>query len=107
VMTTSYSERRIQANGVMPQFKFPLFDPKRTIARSMLWAPHDLFAAEPAGRGGVCARCTLRNASHMSEAREMPWTPDDAERHTHEATTRALKELWAKVANECLAGTNR
>ena len=35
----------------------------------------------------------------------MPWTPDDAERHTHKATTRALKELWAKVANECLERT--
>ena len=30
----------------------------------------------------------------------MPWTPDDAERHTHKATTPELKELWAKVANE-------
>jgi hypothetical protein len=35
----------------------------------------------------------------------MPWTPDDAERHTHKATTSVLKELWAKVANECLERT--
>jgi len=35
----------------------------------------------------------------------MPWTPNDAERHTHKATTRPLKELWAKVANECLERT--
>ena len=35
----------------------------------------------------------------------MPWTPDDAERHTDKATTWALKELWAKVANECLERT--
>jgi hypothetical protein len=28
----------------------------------------------------------------------MPWTPNDAERHTHKATTPVLKELWAKVA---------
>ena len=35
----------------------------------------------------------------------MPWTPDDAERHTHKATTWALKELWAKVANACLERT--
>jgi hypothetical protein len=28
----------------------------------------------------------------------MPWTPDEAERHTHKATTPELKELWAKVA---------
>jgi methylmalonyl-CoA mutase N-terminal domain/subunit len=35
----------------------------------------------------------------------MPWTAADAERHTRKATTRALRELWAKVANECLEGT--
>jgi hypothetical protein len=35
----------------------------------------------------------------------MPWSPDDAERHTHKATTRSLKELWAKVANESLDRT--
>lgn len=28
-----------------------------------------------------------------------------AERHTHKATTREVKELWAKVANECLERT--
>jgi len=32
----------------------------------------------------------------------MPWTPNDAENHTHKATTPPLKELWAKVANESL-----
>jgi len=32
----------------------------------------------------------------------MPWTSNDAERHTHKATTTELKELWAKVANESL-----
>ena len=32
----------------------------------------------------------------------MPWTANDAERHTHKATSSALKELWAKVANESL-----
>ncbi|GGJ42662.1 hypothetical protein GCM10011320_57860 [Neoroseomonas lacus] len=30
----------------------------------------------------------------------MPWSPDDAEKHTHKATTWPLKALWAKVANE-------
>jgi hypothetical protein len=35
----------------------------------------------------------------------MPWIPDDAERHTHKAITGRLKELWAKVANECLERT--
>jgi hypothetical protein len=35
----------------------------------------------------------------------MPWTSNDAEGHTHKATTSALKELWAKVANESLERT--
>jgi hypothetical protein len=35
----------------------------------------------------------------------MPWTPDEAERHTHKATTLELKELWAKVANVRLEHT--
>jgi hypothetical protein len=35
----------------------------------------------------------------------MPWTPDDAEKHTHKATSPALKALWAKVANEALERT--
>ena len=35
----------------------------------------------------------------------MPWTPDEAERHTRKATTRELQELWAKVANETLERT--
>jgi len=35
----------------------------------------------------------------------MPWTPDDAGRHTHRATTWELKELWAKVGNDCLERT--
>jgi hypothetical protein len=39
------------------------------------------------------------------EPSRMPWNPGDAERHTHKATTRALKELWAKVANEYLERT--
>jgi hypothetical protein len=35
----------------------------------------------------------------------MPWTPNDAEGHTHKADTPNLKELWAKVANESLERT--
>lgn len=35
----------------------------------------------------------------------MPWTPNDAPRHTHKAATWALKELWAKIANESLERT--
>jgi truncated hemoglobin YjbI len=35
----------------------------------------------------------------------MPWTPDEAERHTHKAVTPELKELWAKVANDALERT--
>jgi hypothetical protein len=35
----------------------------------------------------------------------MPWTANDAQTHTHKATTSELKELWAKVANERLEKT--
>jgi hypothetical protein len=35
----------------------------------------------------------------------MPWTANEAETHTHKATTLELKELWAKVANERLEHT--
>ena len=35
----------------------------------------------------------------------MPWTSNDAERHTRKAATSELKELWAKVANESLEQT--
>ncbi len=35
----------------------------------------------------------------------MPWAPDEAERHTHKATTHGLKQLWAKIANERLKHT--
>jgi hypothetical protein len=35
----------------------------------------------------------------------MPWTSNDAAKHTHKATTGALKELWAKIANEALERT--
>ena len=35
----------------------------------------------------------------------MPWTSEDAERHTHKARTRELQALWAKVANETLERT--
>ena len=35
----------------------------------------------------------------------MPWMPNDAEKHTHKAVTPELRELLAKVANECLEKT--
>ena len=35
----------------------------------------------------------------------MPWSANDAVRHTHKATTSELKELWAKIANDCLERT--
>ena len=53
------------------------------------------------------AACSLdlQSASQLREPDQMPWTPNDAERHTHKATTWALQELWARVANECLERT--
>ena len=41
----------------------------------------------------------------LREPSQMPWTSNEAERHTRKATTPALKELWAKVANESLERT--
>lgn len=38
----------------------------------------------------------------VTGAVKMPWTANDAERHTRKATSSELKELWAKVANESL-----
>jgi uncharacterized protein YbjQ (UPF0145 family) len=38
----------------------------------------------------------------LTGVHDMPWTANDAQRHTHKATTPALQELWAKVANEAL-----
>lgn len=36
----------------------------------------------------------------------MPMSANDAEQHTHKATTWELKELlWAKIANDCLQRT--
>jgi hypothetical protein len=43
--------------------------------------------------------------NHEQETLQMPWTANDAETHTHKATTTELKELWAKVANERLEKT--
>ena len=58
-----------------------------------------------AGTTAGGARFTVRNACYVREPDQMPWTANDAERHTHKATTPALKELWAKVANESLERT--
>ena len=55
--------------------------------------------------GAASSHDVLSKTSHYWDSREMPWTPGDAERHTHKATTWALKELWLKVANECLERT--
>lgn len=35
----------------------------------------------------------------------MPWTPDDAPRHTKAASTAGLRQLWATVANNALQRT--
>jgi hypothetical protein len=46
------------------------------------------------------ARRTIAALGH-----QMPWTPNDAEKHTHKATTPPLQQLWAKVANQALERT--
>src|SRR5262245_37977101 len=65
-------------------------------------------------RGGIKSSFLVRGSNALRKLSElpfygslnqMPWTPNDAQRHTHEATSWELKELWAKVANECLERT--
>jgi hypothetical protein len=50
-------------------------------------------------------RLVIYYANRQWKIRRMPWTPNDAERHTLKATTPTLKALWAKVANERLENT--
>lgn len=35
----------------------------------------------------------------------MPWTPDDAPRHTKKADTPKLRRLWSEIANQVLDAT--
>lgn len=35
----------------------------------------------------------------------MPWTPDDAKRHTKKASTAAKSRVWSGIANQVLAKT--
>ena len=53
----------------------------------------------------VTARLLRSPIGKVLGASQMPWTTNDAERHSHKATTTTLKELWAKVANEILERT--
>ena len=49
----------------------------------------------------MAARDDKPNAA-IYRSLKMPWTPSDAQRHTHKAATPELQALWAKVANEAL-----
>jgi hypothetical protein len=44
----------------------------------------------------------INQIAAMYGSLDMPWTANDAQRHTHKAKTPELQELWAKVANEAL-----
>ena len=35
----------------------------------------------------------------------MPWTPADADQHTHRACTARLKKMWSDIANSALSRT--
>jgi hypothetical protein len=50
---------------------------------------------------GIAAYLFTRSTGASS----VPWTSNDAERHTKKATTSELQELWAKIANEALERT--
>lgn len=36
----------------------------------------------------------------------MPWSPNDAQRHTKKAATPEKRKVWSKVANQVLSKTN-
>ncbi|MDA9430494.1 hypothetical protein XH88_01570 [Bradyrhizobium sp. CCBAU 51627] len=58
------------------------------------------------GRLGMGLRLYRKRLARWArEFDQMPWSANDAERHTHKATTWELKELWAKIANDCLERT--
>jgi hypothetical protein len=61
--------------------------------------------SEPDCTSSLAPAPTLGGIRDPNGRGTMPWTPDEAERHTHKATTIELKELWAKVANERLEST--
>jgi hypothetical protein len=64
--------------------------------RSTDLPPSSVFSSSPQDeRGGQPA----------AWCHQMPWTSNEAERHTHKATTPALQQLWTKVANETLERT--
>jgi hypothetical protein len=68
--------------------------------------PGTKMAVEPTFFSGLEIKERKRHPNdHLREPDQMPWTPNDAERHTRKAATPTLKELWAKVANESLQRT--
>lgn len=46
-----------------------------------------------------------RSRSRVDGVYLMPWTPEDAERHTRKADTPELQRLWSEVANRVLEAT--
>src|SRR5262245_2502721 len=77
---------------------------------------HDSIGILADSHRGQCSRPRLgtdgrydpfssRTCLLKTGAAKMPWTENDAERHTRKATTSELKALWAKVANERRART--
>lgn len=53
----------------------------------------------------TAAFCPLKARRTQRKGAALLWTPEDAERHTRQATTDAIRELWAPVANERLGRT--
>jgi hypothetical protein len=55
-----------------------------------------------AARNPQPLRSVFFRTTILAGAAKMPWTANDAKKHTHKANSSELKELWAKVANESL-----
>jgi hypothetical protein len=47
----------------------------------------------------------VKLARQASGGNAMPWTPEDAPRHTKKAASERLRQLWAEVANKVLEET--
>jgi hypothetical protein len=48
---------------------------------------------------------TSAAAGELGEGKPMPWTAEDAERHTKKADNAKRQRMWAEIANSVLAET--
>jgi hypothetical protein len=54
---------------------------------------------------GTGSNPNTRRALDIQEGKPMPWTAEDAERHTKKADNAKRQRMWADIANSVLAET--